>query len=201
VKDAGHRLPRIETDEALTGILPVHERPGLLAAIQAIEDGRADGLLVPDLFRLARELEVQEAALAMVWRTGGRVFAIDPGGEVLADDPDEPLRTTLRKIQGILGELDRALVAKRMRNGRKAQAAAGGYAGYGSPRFGTRSEGGVLVTKEREAAIASRIAELAAAGKSLRQITSELNCAGLVSKRGGQWYPQTVARVLARQGA
>lgn len=193
-----HQLVRIETDAALTGTLPVHERPGLLAAIQAIEDGKADGLLVPDLFRLARELEVQEAALAMIWRAGGHVFTIDPGGEVLADDPDEPLRTALRKIQAIIGELDRALVGKRMRNGRKAKAAAGKYAGYGSPPFGQHSVDGDLVADDREAAVTARMRELRSEGMGYKAIAERLNTEGLTSKRGGTWHPQTVARVLAR---
>ena len=44
---ARHRLVRIETDDAKPGSLPASERPGLLAALKAIEEGEADGLLVP----------------------------------------------------------------------------------------------------------------------------------------------------------
>ncbi len=193
-----HQLVRIETDAAPTGTLPAHERPGLLAAIRTIEDKKADGLLVPDLFRLARELEVQEAALAMIWRAGGHVFTIDPGGEVLADDPDEPLRTALRKIQAVIGELDRALVGKRMRNGRKAKAAQGGYAGYGSPAFGQRSVDTELVTDQAEAAVIARMRELRGEGLSYRVIAARLNEEGLKSKRGVSWHPETVSRVLSR---
>lgn len=47
----------------MSGALPVHERPGLLAALEALEADEAHGLVVHRLDRLARELHVQEAAL------------------------------------------------------------------------------------------------------------------------------------------
>jgi DNA invertase Pin-like site-specific DNA recombinase len=193
-----HQLVRIETDGAKPGSLPPDERPGLLAALKAIERGEADGLLIPgDLDRLARELIVQEAILSRVWKSGGAVHAT-ARGEILADDPDDPMRTAIRQFMGVVAQLDRALVAKRMRNGRKAKAATGGYAGYGSPAFGKRSVDGELVADEREAAVTARMCELRAEGKSYRQIATALNAEGLTSKRGGAWHPQTVVRVLER---
>ena len=84
-----------------------------------------------------------------------------------------------------------------MRNGRKAKAAAGGYA-YGAPAFGYRSHEKELVPNESEQAIAARIADLRAEGKSLREIAAQLNTDGVASKRGGAWSAVTVSRVLAR---
>lgn len=194
-----HQLVRIETDGAKPGSLPPDERPGLLTALKAIERHEADGLLVPgDLDRLARELIVQEAILTQVWKTGGVVHATTRG-EILADDPDDPMRTAIRQFMGVVAQLDRALVAKRMRNGRKAKAAAGGYAGFGSPAFGQRSIDGELVTDEDQAATIDRMRELRGQGKGYKAIADTLNAEGLKSKRGGTWHPQTVARVLERQ--
>jgi DNA invertase Pin-like site-specific DNA recombinase len=197
-RSSGHKLIRFETDGAKPGSLPPDERPGLLAALKAIERGEADGLLIPgDLDRLARELIVQEAILSRVWKSAGVVHATTRG-EILADDPDDPMRTAIRQFMGVVAQLDRALVAKRMRNGRKAKAAAGGYAGYGSPAFGQRSVDGELVTEEAEAAVITRMHELRGAGLSYRLIAATLNEEGLKSKRGGDWHPQTVSRVLGR---
>jgi DNA invertase Pin-like site-specific DNA recombinase len=193
-----HQLARIETDDAKSGTLPADERPGLLAALKAVRAGEADGLLVPgDLDRLARELIVQEAILSQVWNAGGVVHATTRG-EIEPDDPDDPMRTAIRQFMGIFAELDRALIAKRMRNGRKAKAAAGGYAGYGSPAFGQRSDGGELVADEREAAVIARMRELRADGLSYERIAARLDAEGLRPKRGGSWHPQTVSRVLGR---
>lgn len=52
---------------------------GTTDALDAIETGHADGLLVARLDRLARKLEIREAVLASVWRRGRRVFAVDQG--------------------------------------------------------------------------------------------------------------------------
>jgi DNA invertase Pin-like site-specific DNA recombinase len=196
-KRGGHRLT-VETDEAKSGTLPADERPGLVAALKAIAEGKADALLLPgDLDRLARELTVQEAILGQVWRAGGRVFSTTRG-EILADDPDDPMRTAIRQVMGVFAQLDRALIIKRLRNGRKAKAEAGGYAGYGSPAYGQLSDGGELVTATAEDDAIALMRSLRDEGKSVRQITALLNDAGVPSKRGGVWYPQTVARVLAR---
>jgi DNA invertase Pin-like site-specific DNA recombinase len=200
-RTTGHKLVRIETDGAKPGSLPPDERPGLLAALKAIERGEADGLLIPgDLDRLARELIVQEAILSRVWKSGGMVHATTRG-EILADDPDDPMRTAIRQFMGVVAQLDRALVAKRMRNGRKAKAAAGGYAGYGSPAFGQRSIDGKLVTEEAETEVIARMRELRGEGLSYRLIAARLNEEGLKSKRGVDWHPQTVSRVLGRLSA
>jgi DNA invertase Pin-like site-specific DNA recombinase len=199
----GHRetvtLVRIETDNAKTGTLPPDERPGLLAALKAIQRHEADGLLVPgDLDRLARELWLQEAILTQIWKLGG-ILHTTTRGEIEPNDPDDPMRTFLRQVMGGVAELDRALVAKRMRNGRKAKAAAGGYAGYGSPAFGQHSVGGELVADEDQAATITRMRELRGEGMGYKAIADRLNTEGLTSKRGGTWHPQTVARVLERE--
>jgi DNA invertase Pin-like site-specific DNA recombinase len=193
----GHRIVKIETDGGLKGTLSDDERPALLAALKAIRDGQADGILIPSLNRLARLLTVQEAILAKVWQMGGQMFAADQG-EITPDDPDDPMRTAMRQMGGVFAQLDRAMLVKRLRNGRAEKSKRHGYAGYGSPAFGQRAEGGELVTDEAERATIARIRELRSEGRSLREIASALNTAGLRPKRGDAWHPQTVARVLKR---
>src|SRR5207245_141061 len=132
----------------------------------------------------------QEAILATVWKSGGVVHAT-ARGEIPPDDPDDPMRTAIRQIMGVIAQLDRAMIAKRMRNGRKAKAAQGGYAGYGSPAFGQRSVDRELVTDEREVAVTARMRQLRGQGLSYRLIAAQLNAEGLESKRGGAWHSQT----------
>jgi DNA invertase Pin-like site-specific DNA recombinase len=198
VRSTGHRMPRYETDDAKSGTLPAAKRPALVTVLAAIEVGQVDGMLIPgDLDRLARELTVQEAILSQVWQAGGVVHTT-LRGEIEPDDPDDPMRTAMRQVMGVFAQLERAMVAKRMRNGRKEKAAAGGYAGYGSPAFGLRSVEGDLVTDDREDAVKARMRELRDGGLSYHAIAAELNAAGLTSKRGGRWYAPTVSRVLDR---
>jgi hypothetical protein len=154
------------------------------------------------LDRLARALTVQEAALAVAWRAGGRVFTAD-AGEVLQDDPDDPMRTALRQVVGVFAELDRRMVVKRLRDGRKAKAADGrkatgaypyGYAGAGKGR--TRD----AAPDPKEQRAVALIAELRGAGRSYREIAAELDAAGLPPRRAAQWSAMAVRNIAARAG-
>src|SRR4051812_11609764 len=67
-KANGHRLAAICRDEGISGSNGVETRIGLHEALQAIQDGAAQGIIVYKLDRLARQLTVQEATLAQVWK-------------------------------------------------------------------------------------------------------------------------------------
>lgn len=196
-RGAGLRIVQTCDDLAVSGALAPQDRPGLACALDALAEGRADILLVARLDRLARELTVQEAALAAVWRMGGRVWTAD-GGEVLADDPDDPMRTAMRQVVGVFAQLDRSNITKRLRDGRRAKLAAGGYAG-GAPRLGLRAEGRQLVPEPAEAAVIARVRSLAAEGLPVRAIADRLNAENVPTKRGGRWHATTVARLLRPQ--
>ena len=71
-QDRGERLvasPFPEID--VSGRLPLSRRPGLLAAIEMIEAGRADQLVVVYFDRLVRSLKVQLEVIERVERAGG----------------------------------------------------------------------------------------------------------------------------------
>src|SRR6516225_544692 len=79
-RDRGERLvtsPIPEID--ISGKLPLSKRPGLLAAIEMIEAGRADQLVVAYFDRLVRSLKVQLEVIERVERAGGEIFALDHG--------------------------------------------------------------------------------------------------------------------------
>ena len=79
-RDRGERLvasPIPEID--VSGRLPLSKRPGLLAAIEMIEAGRADQLLVAYFDRLVRSLKVQLEVIERVEGAGGEIFALDHG--------------------------------------------------------------------------------------------------------------------------
>ena len=190
----GHTIVQICTDEAVSGTVDALDREGLGCALDAIEAGEADALVIPKLDRLARKLTVQEAVLAQVWRIGGRVFAVD-SGEILADDQDDPMRTAMRQMMGVFAELERSMIAKRLRDGRAAKAAAGGYA-YGSPRYGQQTVDKTLLGAPDELAVIARVEDMRADGASLRAIAQTLNSEGIATKRGGKWHAATILRMI-----
>ncbi|MDQ4142672.1 MAG: recombinase family protein [Actinomycetota bacterium] len=195
---SGHRLVGWFVDEGVSGAKEVDERTGLAAALQTLCDGSAHGLVTAKLDRFARSLTVQEAALALAWRCGGRVFTADTG-EVFRDDPDDPMRTAMRQMVGVFSELERRMISKRLRDGRRYKHEQGRYA-YGAPAFGVRSDpdSRELVDDEREQVTVERIKELHQAGLSIREIASKLNQEGHRPKRADAWNPGTLSRVIRR---
>lgn len=192
-----HRIIKTLRDEAVTGRADEDDRLGLAEALTMVANGEADGIVFPNMDRLARNMTQQEAILAVVWAHGGRAFSAD-GGEVVPDDEDDPMRTFVRQVMGAAAQLERGLIAKRLRNGRRNKAAQGGYA-HGAPRYGQQA------TKDKE------LAELPEEeqrrkqmerwhkeeGLGYRAIAQRANDMGWAAKRGGPWHATTVQRLLS----
>jgi DNA invertase Pin-like site-specific DNA recombinase len=134
----------------------------------------------------------------MVWRSGGRVFALDHG-EILCEDTEDPYRTAMRQMMGVFSQLERGVIVARMKTGRAHKAGQGGYA-YGSPGYGQRAQGGELVAEATEQTALARMRALRADGASLRTIAATLDAEGHRPKRGGVWQPRQVGRILERVG-
>jgi DNA invertase Pin-like site-specific DNA recombinase len=201
-KSNGHRIIEEVVDAGVSGTRDAADRPGLSAALDMLRPPpRARGLIVARLDRLARSLTVQEAVLAVVWKAGGSVFTAD-GGLVDQDDADDPMRTAIRQVQGVFAQLERSLVAKRMRDGRRLKAESGAHA-VGQHPFGQRSGGpgrdGVVHDDER--AVVERIVELRHQGAPYRAICAALDAEGLRPRRAASWSPMVVRRISERAGA
>jgi DNA invertase Pin-like site-specific DNA recombinase len=184
------------SDEGISGANGVDSRLGLYEALQAVQDGRVQGIVFTSLDRLARKMTEQEGVLAEVWRAGGHVFSLGDGGEILEDDPDDPMRTAIRQMRGVFAQLERGLIRQRMAKGRREKKAQGGYVA-GSPRFGLKAHDKALVVHEEEAEVIARIKALRDQDLSLRAIVRQLEAEGVASKRGARWHPTTVARLLS----
>jgi DNA invertase Pin-like site-specific DNA recombinase len=94
--------------------------------------------------------------------------------------------------------IEDSLIWERLNQGRKAKAAEGGYAGYGSPAFGLKSVDGELVEVPEEQQVIELIRRHHKSGKSLQQIADWLNQQGYQTKRGQEWKRISVKRVLDR---
>jgi DNA invertase Pin-like site-specific DNA recombinase len=204
VKANGHKLVAIHRDLGVSGTVDAAKRPGLSAALDALRPPpQATGLVVARLDRLARALHVQEAALAVAWKAGGTVFTVD-GGEVLQDDADDPLRTLVRQVVGAVAQFERGLVAKRMRDGRKAKDAEGRKS-TGEYAFGYTAGGKGrdrdAVPDEAEQVAVRRIVALRTAGTPYRAIAETLDAEGLKPRRAASWSAMSVRAVVQRETA
>ena len=205
----GHEIVKVEQDDGVSGGLPVDERPGLLAAIVEVEEGRAEGIVVHRIDRFARELHVQEAALARIWGISDHTAVFEAvEGEIKRDDPEDPQRRFLRQVMGAATKLEKGLIKARLRRGRRRKAARGGYIGgtrrhrpYGR-RLAEQPDGRreYEPVPEEQAVIATMRA-MRADGATLQAVCDELTREGVLPPSGARWHPGTIHRILAHLDA
>jgi len=147
----GLELVAVLRDAGVWGTREAADRPGLSEAVSLVEIGEAKGIVVARLDRLARTLVVQDGILGKVWSMWARVDSTD-AGEVVQDDPDDPMRTALRQIIGVFAQMERGMIAARLRAGRRHKHLKGGYA-YGAPGYGFSAEGGSIIPVPHEQAV------------------------------------------------
>ncbi|MEU1940468.1 recombinase family protein [Streptomyces coeruleorubidus] len=195
-REHGHRLVKLFVEKAQSGTIAGDERPELATALLWVEEKKAQGIVAPNLDRLARELVVQEAALAQCWKHGGRAFMADQG-EILPDDPEDPMRTAMRQMMGVFAQLDRGMTVAKLRRGRRTKGEKGQYA-YGAPPYGWQAHKKELTEEEMEQAGRARARQLRDEDElSYREICAVLETEGIRPKRGERWHPETVRRLLA----
>ena len=198
-KDNGHRVAEVYSDPGLSGALPVEDRPGLAAALEALAVGAIDGLVMRDLDRLAREVTIQEAVLAQLWATPG-AHAFTFHGEVQRDDPDDPMRTAMRQMAGVFAGLERRMIVKRMRDGRRTKARKGEHS-VGPAPYGWASSNGELIPVSDEQAALAAMRRMVGQGLTHAAIASALREDGHPTQRGGAWSQPVVSRILKRDAA
>lgn len=197
-KEHKHQIALWTADEGVSGSNGLDTREGLLDALEALKEHRARALVVYRLDRLARDLIVQETLLAELRRVGAEAFSTSPSeSNYLTDDAADPSRKLIRQVLGAVAEYERAMVSLRLRSGRRRKAEKGGYA-FGSPPLGYRAEQRELVPVEGEQLALARIAELHNEGLSLRGIAERLTLEKLTPKRGGEWHPETLRRIVGK---
>jgi DNA invertase Pin-like site-specific DNA recombinase len=162
------------TDEARSG--GNLRRPALLDALDALDRGDANALVVAKLDRLSRSVLDFAAITERAKRRGWSVVALDvdvdtttPAGELLANIYSSVAQWERRIIGARTSEAMQAMKARGVRLGRPVD----------------------LPDDVRQ-----RIAADRAAGKSLRAIADVLNTEAVPTARGGRWYASTVRAVL-----
>ena len=170
-RDRGERLvgaPFPEID--VSGRLPLSRRPGLLAAIEMIEAGRADQLVVAYFDRLVRSLKVQLEVIERVEGAGGEIFALDHGKLTNGTAAQRLSTSMLGSVFQYFAEITGEKVSA-------AQARAVARGVYPHPRIPVgyvRGEDGVLVVEPAAARVVVRAFKRRDRGASLVEIQALL---------------------------
>lgn len=113
-------LVAVHEELDVSGGKPLERRDGLRAAVEAVEDGSADVVMVAYFDRLVRSLRVQDEVVSRVEAAGGRVVALD-FGRVTGDTAAQWLSGTMigavseyyrRSIRERAGEAQARAVAR-----------------------------------------------------------------------------------------
>ena len=173
----GWQLVAIHEDAGASG-RSMRGRPGLEAALEAVESGDASGLVVSKLDRLSRSLLDFAGIIARASKNEWNLVALD-----LGVDMTTPAGRFVANVMASCAEWERELISQRTKDGLAAKRAAGVQLGRPA---------------EIPAATARRIQSMRDRGMTLQAIADRLNRDGVPTARGGQWYPSTLTRVVAR---
>jgi DNA invertase Pin-like site-specific DNA recombinase len=187
----GYHLATVYADEGISGAEGLDTRVGLADALADIADGTASVLIVPRLDRLARDLVTQETVLADAWKHGATVLSCSETERVYCqpDTPDDPARTLIRQVLGAIAAYERAMIALRLRTGRRRRLAVDGWAGGPKP-YGWDDDA--------ERAVLDRVTEARAAGVTWRAIADDLNAAGVGKRNGRPWSHAELHKAYTR---
>jgi DNA invertase Pin-like site-specific DNA recombinase len=152
-------------------------REGLRDAIDAIERGEAEALVVSKLDRLSRSLLDFAGLMERARKRGWSLVALD-----LGVDTSTPSGEMMASVLATFAQFERRLIGQRTKDALAIK----------------RSQGVVLGrAREIEGDIIERIQSLHGAGTSLADIARTLNHEGVETPRGGRWHPSRVRQIVA----
>jgi DNA invertase Pin-like site-specific DNA recombinase len=179
----GWELVGIEQDTASGKT--TRKRPGLAAALEELETGKADGLMVAKLDRLSRSLLDFAALVEQSRRQGWSLVALD-----LGVDTTTPSGEMMASVLAVFAQFERRVIAQRTKDGLAAKRAAGTLRGP----IGRR--------RQLPGEVVSRIRAERDAGRSTPEIAAALNADAVPTAHGGvRWWPSTVSAVLRSAAA
>lgn len=185
-------------DAGVSGREGLDGREGLPLAIGMVADGVAQGIVVYKLDRLARDVTLQELLLSELRRHGGRLYSCMAGENENLEDDGDPTRKLVRVILGAIAEHEGSMIAMRMRMGKVAKRAKGGYIGGTAPYGTMPGPKGELIPNPDEVPTVELIVELRGQGLSYEKIAGELNTRGIPSRSGKAWYKPGVRNIVLR---
>ena len=185
----GWTIVKTFTDPGYTGA-DTH-RPGLKELIRAVEDGRADKVVVYKLDRLSRSQKDTLYLIEDVFLKNNTDFVSMSENF----DTATPFGRAIIGILAVFAQLERETIKERMTMGREARAKNGYYSASSKILTGYDYIDGLLKVNEYEAMLIKQIFEMFNGGTPIKTIAENLNKRGLYH-RSTEWTGTTVRRLL-----
>jgi DNA invertase Pin-like site-specific DNA recombinase len=175
------------------------DRPGLLDAIERVEQGSTGGIVVAKLDRLARSLPVAFDAIHRIEAAGGRVVSVDEG-----IDPSTVNGRMMRSLLLLLAEWYRDQVRAGWEIAREKAVRRGAAISSTVPTGYRRGDRGQLEPDPQWGPVVRELFERRAEGAAWADLARLMNDRGVPvqyasgRRRGqGRWTGQTVSRLVA----
>lgn len=191
----GWALTETYEEASTSGGKSLAKRRGLLAAVEMIEEGAADVLVVAYRDRLDRDLDVRREVARRVEAAGGVVYACDSGRITFGTAADKLAAT----VTGAMDENYRETIREKVADNKAARVAEGLPVGR-APKLGYRPSGkrGRLEMVEAEAEVVRQAWAMVADGRSVREVREMSEAAGfsltyaqaatMLSRSAGECY-------------
>lgn len=181
-------LVSIVKDEGISA-KDIESRPGARGVIDAAQKKEVEAVVVYKLDRLFRNAAEALNVAESFNREGVSLRSVTE-----SIDTQSAMGKFFFSIAASFAEMERNLISERTRDALRYKKEKGEV--YNHAPYGYRIEGDNLVPDVIEQGRIGRIRDLRLQGKTFQQIADCLNDEKIPAKRGGPWYPQTVANVL-----
>ncbi len=159
----------------VSGGAPLERRHGLRRAVELVESGQADVVVVAYFDRLVRSLAVQREVVERIEQAGGAIVAVDVG-EVRSDTASRWLSSTML---GMVAEYHRRVTAERTSEAKRRAIADGRPTFPNIPPGLHQRKDGRLEPHPTEATIVRDAFDLRASGATVREVREFLRENGI----------------------
>ena len=183
----GIKIVHVFREEGISGTVESMDRPAWSELMAMLYSNGVSTILIEKLDRLARDLMVQEAAIADLHKHVFNLLSVaEP--DLMATDPT---RILVRQMMGAVAQYEKSQIVLKLRGARIRKRAADGRC-EGRKPFGYY---------DGETATLATMQTLWSRYKNLTQVCRELAKAGASSRTGSPWHPYTVSEILKRSGS
>ena len=172
----GWELLHVFEDAGASG-KSMNGRAGLQEALEAVDEGQAQALVVAKLDRLSRSLLDFAALMEQARKRGWNLIALD-----LGVDTSTPSGEMMASVLATFAQFERRLIGQRTKDA-----------------LAVKKANGVKLGRPREISPSTveRMQELYERGLSAAAIARRLNEEGIETPRGGRWHHAGVVRALS----
>ena len=181
------KLARVFREEGVSGTRETMDRPAWAEMMAVLHSNGVRTIIVEKLDRVARDLMVQEAAIADIQKHGFTLISVaEP--DLMANDPT---RVLMRQLMGAVAQYDKSQIVAKLRGARMRKRAKEGRCEGRKPYGFYPGETDVI----------ERMKALRAEGLGFDRIAAQMNAEGIETRTRGKWHGVMVNRILGAQNA